>query len=224
MKSSSPADPITNPVGHHRLVQCSRGLVLAMMYAAGLVFTFFAIPSQAAETDIETLSTQWKSTLGGAATTVALHELGHFVVAGIEDAEPYFDDLTVKYHNLDGTDRQNLRLSSAGFQAQWLVSEYAFHRLKDNKLTPGQTAWNAGLVLGHLGITAAYLTFLRDHEDGDVEGIATATGLSNGEVLALITLPALLDTWRLFGDKTPRWASWVSPGYKALGISAVWAF
>ncbi len=174
--------------------------------------------------DLPTLQSNWQITIGVFATSVVAHEAGHFLVAGLEDAEPYFDGLTVKYHNSDNSDRQNLRLSSAGFQAQWLVSEYAFLRLNSDSLEPRQSAWNTGLVLGHLGITAAYLTFLGDHEDGDVEGIAAATGLSNGEVLALITLPALLDTWRLFGNNTPRWASWVSPGYKALGISAVWNF
>lgn len=166
----------------------------------------------------------WGTLLGGAVTTIFAHELGHLAVAEIEDADAYLDGTTIKYHNLDGTDQQNLRLSSAGFQAQWLVSEYAFRQLEQSGLSPQRQSWNAGLVLGHLGISAAYLTFLKDHEYGDVRGIAQATGLSNDEVAVLLNIPALLDGWRLFNENAPRWSAWVSRGYKAAGITLVWTF
>jgi hypothetical protein len=174
--------------------------------------------------DIDILKTNWGVTLGGAAATIAIHELGHFVVAGIEDADAYFDGLTVKYRDYDGSDRQNLRLSSAGYQAQWLASEYAFKQLDQPSLNQKQKAWNAGLILGHIGITVAYLTFLKDEENGDVSGISEATGLSTGEVIALLTIPAVLDSWRLFGKNSPKWAGWTSKGFKAVGITAVWTF
>lgn len=173
---------------------------------------------------LDQLKQHWGPTLGGAVTTIALHEAGHLLVAGIEDADPYFDGLTIKYNQFDGSDRQGLRLSSAGFQAQWITSEYAFRRLKQSDLNDQQKAWNAGLILGHIGITAAYLTFLKDEEFGDVTGIANATGLSNSEVIALLTIPAILDTWRLFGEQSPKWAAWTSKGYKVLGITAIWTF
>jgi len=174
--------------------------------------------------DVDSLKLNWGAALGGAVTTVAIHELGHFVVAGIEDADAYFDGLTVKYRDYDGSDSQNLRLSSAGYQAQWLVSEYAFNRLDQPNLNQGQKAWNAGLILGHIGITAAYLTFLRDHENGDVSGISEATGLSTAEVLVLLSIPAVLDSWRLFGKNSPKWAGWASKGSKVVGITAIWTF
>lgn len=198
-----------------------RLLSIAWMAAIAL----FNPPVARAQTvDLDTLGTHWQATLGGAAATIVAHEFGHLLVGATEDAEPYFDGLSIKYRHYDGTDRQGLRLSSAGFQAQWLVSEYAFHRLHSSPGEPGSRAWNAGLILGHLGITAAYLTFLRDHEDGDVTGIVSATGLSTAEVLTLISLPAVLDGWRLFGNDTPRWAGWVAPGMKGLGITAIWTF
>ena len=192
---------------------------LCMMILPGIITSAFA-----ESIDVDSLQTNLSASLGGMATTIAIHELGHFVVAGTEDADAYFDGLTVKYRNYDGSDRQKLRLSSAGFQAQWLVSEYAFKQLDKPGLNQKQKSWNAGLVLGHIGITAAYLTFLKDHEDGDVSGISQATGLSTGEVLALLSIPAVLDSWRLFGENSPKWAGWTSKGFKAVGITAIWTF
>ena len=180
--------------------------------------------AQAESVPFSTIKNHWGLALGGAAATLAVHELGHFLVAELEDAEPYFDGTTIKYRNSDGTDQQNLRLSSSGFQAQWIASEYAFHRLRQDSLSERQTAWNAGMVLGHIGITAAYLLFIQDQENGDVEGISDATGLSTAEVLGIITLPAVLDSMRLAGVGSPRVLGWTSGGFKAIGITAVWAF
>ena len=173
---------------------------------------------------LDTLKSHWGLVLGGAATTLAIHELGHLMVAGLEGADPYFDGTTIKYREAEGTDEQNLRLSSSGFQAQWITSEYAFHQLRRNDLNQSQRAWNAGLVLGHIGITAAYLLVIQDQDYGDVEGISNATGLSTTEVLGLLTLPAFLDSLRLFGENSPDWLGWTSAGYKAVGITAVWTF
>lgn len=170
------------------------------------------------------LKTNWAATLGGAVTTIAVHELGHFLVAEVEGAHAYFDGVTVKYKNTDDTDSQNLRLSSAGFQSQWLVSEYAFMNLDQSELDKRARAYNAGLVLGHLGITAAYLTFLKNNDDGDARGIAEVTTLSTDKVIALLAIPALLDSWRLFGKHSPRWTSWTSKGFKTIGLSAIWTF
>ncbi len=163
-------------------------------------------------------------TLAGVATSIAVHELGHFVVAEIEGVDAHFDEVTVRYNGLDGTERQRLLLSSAGFQAQWLLSEYAFYKLDQPDICRQKKALNMGFVLGQVAISAAYLSVLRDHEDGDVEGVVDASGLSSGEMLTILAVPALLDSWRLFDDNAPKWASWVSKGVKAVGISAVWTF
>lgn len=174
--------------------------------------------------NIEQIKSSWGLVLGGAATSIAAHELGHFMVAEHEDADAYFDNITVKYRHTDGSDKQNLRLSSAGYQTQWLTSELGFYQLNQANISDNKRAWNAGLVIGHLGITAAYLTFLKDHEDGDARGVSSATDISTDKIVALLAIPALLDSWRLFGQNTPKWASWTSQGFKAVGISAIWQF
>ena len=174
--------------------------------------------------NFEQIKSNWGYVLGGAATTIAVHELGHFVVAEHEGADAYFDNITVKYRNTDGTDRQGLRLSSAGYQTQWLVSELGFYQLNQQAISDNKRAWNAGLIIGHLGITAAYLSFLKNHEDGDAGGVARATDNSTDKIVALLAIPALLDSWRLFGKHAPKWASWTSQGFKAVGISAIWQF
>ena len=193
-------------------------------YFSCLLSLSFGSIAHAELIDIDTLKSNWLSALGGSATTIAAHELGHFVVAETEGAEAYFDGITIEYRDTDDSDQQALRLSSAGYQTQWLASEYGFLRLDQKGLNDRQRAWNAGLVLGHIGITAAYLTFLKNHEDGDAGGVARATGLSRDQVLALLAIPAALDSWRLFGKHSPKWASWTSRGFKAVGVAAIWQF
>ncbi len=163
-------------------------------------------------------------TLSGMVASVFVHELGHFLVAEAEGVDAYFDGMTIRYKGTDGSDKQRLHLSSAGYQAQWALSEYAFHKLDQPNLTKQKTALNIGFILGHVAISAAYLTVLRDHEDGDVEGVANASSLSSEQMVSLLAIPALLDTWRLFGDNSPRWSGWVSKGIKGVGISAVWLY
>lgn len=174
--------------------------------------------------DTNTLKSNWSVTLGGVGATIIGHELGHFAVAELEDADAYFDNFTVKYRDQDGSNRQALRLSSAGFQSQWIISEFAFAKLNTIELSDKKQALYSGLVLGHIAITAAYLLGLKDHEDGDTTGIAGATSYSSNDIALAIALPAAIDAWRLFGKQTPRWAPWVSVGAKAGGIAAVWQF
>ncbi len=180
--------------------------------------------AQAQLVDLANLKSNWPIMLGGIAVTIAGHELGHFLVAEIEDADAYFDNFTVKYRNQDDSDQQALRLSSAGFQSQWIISELAFAELTQPSLSSNKQALLGGLVLGHIAITAAYLAVLKDHQEGDTTGIAGATSYSSNDIAWAIALPAAIDAWRLFGKQTPRWAPWVSAGAKAGGIAAVWQF
>ncbi len=189
-----------------------------------ILLSSYCSVSQAEPVNAELLKSNWTSVLGGAATTVLMHELGHFLVAESEGAAAYFDGITIEYRDTDGSDQQALRLSSAGFQTQWLASEYGFMRLNQGGLSDRQRSWHAGLILGHIGITSAYLTFLKNHEDGDVGGVATASGLSTDKVVALLAIPAVIDSWRLFGKYSPKWASWTARGFKGLGVAAIWRF
>ena len=76
-------------------------------------------------------------------------------------------------------------------------------------------------MLAHIAITTAYLTFLKNNRDGDVAGMATALGKSRSNVALTLALPALLDTWRLFGDP-PDWVPHLSRIGKGLGVAWVW--
>lgn len=195
-----------------------------LFFCLGLNLFGLINSANAAPIKLDTIKDNWGFTLGGAATTIATHELGHFLVAELEDVDAFFDGATVKYRNTNDTARQNLRLSSAGYQMQWLTAEYAFTRLDQLSLSARSRAWNAGLILGHIGITAAYLTFLKNHQDGDSLGTSNAANMSTDQLVALLAIPAVLDSWRLFGEHSPRWASWTSKGFKAAGISAIWTF
>ena len=160
----------------------------------------------------------------GLLTGFAGHELGHFAVAEVEDVKAEYDGITIVYPDEDLSDREQLRVSSAGFQAQWLISETALRYRSYHTLTEGGDNFNAGLVWAHLGITAAYLTILKNHKDGDIEGMSQATGISNNGLALMVAIPAALDAWRLMGSDVPDWVPIVSVGSKGLGIAAIWNF
>jgi hypothetical protein len=155
----------------------------------------------------------------GAIGMIVGHEIGHFAVAESMNVKAEFDGVTVVYPNSSFTSRQHLRVASAGFQSQWLLSELAFHYL--DKPDVEQRSVATGAVLAHIAITAAYLTFLKNNKDGDVIGMATALGKSRSNVALTLALPALLDTWRLFGEP-PDWVPHLSRIGKGLGVAWVW--
>ena len=164
------------------------------------------------------------SFLSGFLSGYAAHELGHIVVAESKGFDAEFDGVTLVYPQAEMSDTEHLQVASAGLQTQWLVSEAALQYRQEHHLSKFADSYNAGLVFSHLAITAAYLTALKDHADGDIEGMSDATGLSNDQLAGLIAIPAILDAWRLFGDKVPGWVPAVSLGSKAVGISAIWTY
>ena len=155
----------------------------------------------------------------GAIGMIVGHEIGHFAVAESMNVKAEFDGVTVVYPNSNLTSRQHLRVASAGFQSQWLLSELAFHYL--DKPDVEQRSVATGAVLAHIAITTAYLTFLKNNKDGDVVGMATALGKSRSNVALTLALPALLDTWRLFGEP-PDWVPHLLRIGKGLGVAWVW--
>ena len=155
----------------------------------------------------------------GAIGMIVGHEIGHFAVAESMNVKAEFDGVTVVYPNSSLTSRQHLRVASAGFQSQWLLSELAFHYL--DKPDVEQRSVATGAVLAHIAITTAYLTFLKNNKDGDVVGMATALGKSRNNVALTLALPALLDAWRLFGEP-PDWVPHLSRTSKGLGIVWIW--
>jgi hypothetical protein len=157
----------------------------------------------------------------GAAGMVLGHELGHFALAASMDIDAEFDGVTVVYPGTDLSSQQQARVASAGFQSQWLLSELAFHFLDKPDAAPNSIA--AGVVLGHLGITAAYLSFLKNEKEGDVAGMANAFGKNRTDLALLLAVPALLDGWRLFG-KPPDWVPVLSRAGKGLGLAWIWSW
>ncbi len=162
--------------------------------------------------------------LTGVAAGVLAHELGHVLVANSEGYGVTMVDGSLIYAGPPMSPAQRLQISSAGFQAQWLLSEAI---LRDHEARhPGEplNPTAAGVVAGHLVVSAAYLTVLRNQPHGDLRGISQTTGLSTAELSALLALPALLDYWRLTAKDVPAWVPTVSATSKGIGIGACWRF
>ena len=190
--------------------------VLIMIRLTTFIFVLFApcqvLAGPLGEFDLRGLAT-------GAIGMIVGHEIGHFAVAESMNVRAEFDGVTVVYPDSNLTSRQHLRVASAGFQSQWVLSELAFHYL--DKPDVEQHSVATGAVLAHIAITTAYLTSLKNNRDGDVAGIAAALGKSRSNVTLTLALPALLDAWRLFGEP-PDWIPQLSRTSKGLGIVWIW--
>jgi hypothetical protein len=154
----------------------------------------------------------------GFAGGIALHEMGHLAVASAEGYRVGNSGLSLVYSPAFRSNPDRLRVSTAGFQAQWLTTEAAFHY---RAAAPDLTA---GLISAHLAITAAYLAVLKNHPRGDTVGASRASHLSTDQLILIVTLPALLDGWRLLGTDVPAWVAPLSIGYKAGCLTAVWTY
>jgi hypothetical protein len=189
--------------------------------AAALLFsTLFPVTAFA-----QSMPEKWGAFLAGGLSTIAIHDLGHMAVAEYHNVKFRYDGFTIVYPDAELTESEHLRISSAGFQAQWVASEIALRKLAhDETLTPGARSFSRGMVAGHVVITLAYMTFLNDHRDGDIEGMSQASGLSNNELALLVAIPATLDSWRLIADDVPKWVPRLSVAFKGIGLAAIWTF
>jgi hypothetical protein len=84
--------------------------------------------------------------------------------------------------------------------------------------------FGAGVVCSYLGVSLAYLTFLKNQQTGDVYGMSNATGYSRGRIGLMLAIPAVLDTWRLFGDDVPAWVPTLSVMSKGVGAAWIWTY
>ncbi len=170
------------------------------------------------------LHTDKKSALFGFLGGLLAHELGHISVATLRGIDFEFDGLSIVYPESDLSAKNRLLVASAGFQVQWLASEIAFRHLENSQDDMAAMNAAAGVILGHLGITAAYLTFLKNHSQGDIQGMSEATGISNDQLALAVAIPAVLDGWRLFATTTPKWVPPVSALTKGIGMAWVWTY
>jgi hypothetical protein len=166
----------------------------------------------------------WGKFALGFASGIAAHELGHYVVATSKGYKVSHDGLSIVYPDAVFTDAEHLQVASAGFQTQWLLTETVLRDRngKEQKEPPGN--FGAGVVCAHLGITLAYLVYLKDHKQGDVVAMAEATGYSNNQIALALAVPGALDAWRLFGTDVPKWVPQLSMMSKGLGVAWVWAY
>lgn len=159
------------------------------------------------------------SFLAGMATTVAIHESGHLIMATAQGTTVKIKGASITYVG-NMSNAEHLRLATAGFQAQWLLTETLLEINKDKKLND----YERGIIAGHIAITAAYLTVLINHPEGDIRGIKNSTGMNNLTTAAIIALPAVLDYWQVFGNNCPKWVPLLSSGSKSIGVIAVWSY
>ena len=193
---------------------------VSKVMVAGLIVLLMP-PTVSAESSSE----DWGACVVGGFSTLVIHELGHMAVASYHDTDFEYDGVTIVYPDADLTESEQLRIASAGFQFQWIAPEIAFGVLsRDKQLTPSSKSFTRGIVAGQIAITLAYMTFLKNHPDGDIQGMSNATGLSNDELALLVAIPAALDSWRLIAKNVPSWVPKLSMAYKGIGIVAIWAF
>ena len=165
------------------------------------------------------ISDQPDSFLEGFVSGVAFHEMGHIIVASELGYPIEHTGVSITYGSKPLSAHDQERIASAGFQAQWIASELAFAaRKKSNSM------YAAGVISAHLAISAAYLTFLKNQELGDSVGYSHATGMPINQVVWRAAIPALLDSWRLFGNDVPNWVPVLSVVSKGVGIAAIWTY
>ncbi len=215
---------MTNVQNRLRTTMSTNGMPAGAVIAC-LVLTIGCVQPTVAEGDgwfMEQFDRDRKSAILGFLGGVLAHELGHVSVAVAEGTDFEIDGLSIVYPESGLSDRAHLRAASGGFQMQWLATEIAFRYLQDRDSAEANAA--AGVVLSHLGVTAAYLTFLKNHGNGDIEGMSEASGISNDKIALAVAIPAVLDAWRLFGRRTPGWVSALSASIKGAGIVWVWSY
>lgn len=195
-----------------------------MGWLLALYLSVSAVPAHSAGWAPTTLRQDWAPFLLGLAGGIAAHEFGHVVVAKARGYSLDHDGLSITYPEADFSRSGRLQTASAGLQVQWLVTEavFAHQQLRNPDQPPGPFA--AGLVSAHLAISAAYLTVLKNHAQGDVVGMTEATDLSTDQLVMLALVPALLDGWRLFGDQVPAWVPALSIGFKGAALTAIWTY
>lgn len=160
----------------------------------------------------------------GFASGIAGHELGHYMVAASKGYKVGHDGFSIVYPEATFTASGHLQVASAGFQAQWLLTEIVLRDSNGKEMQAPPGNFGAGVVCAHIAITSAYLVYLKDHKQGDVAGIAEATGHSNDRIALALAIPGALDAWRLFGNRVPEWVPQLSLLGKGLGMGWAWTY
>ena len=167
---------------------------------------------------------EWGRFALGFVSGIVAHEAGHYVVATSKGYKVSHDGFSIVYPGASFTRSDHLKVASAGFQTQWLLAELILRDRngKERKAPPGN--FGAGVVCAHLGITLAYMSVLKNHKQGDIAGMAQATGRTHNQLALALAIPGILDAWRLFGNEVPEWVPQVSLVGKGIGITKIWTY
>jgi len=119
--------------------------------------------------------------------------------------------------------KASMRVSSAGFQMQWLLSEFAFSNLNevDGRFNRRQYQ---GMIAMHIAISTAYLIRLKDMPTSDIYAASQTSHISRNRLAWMTFAPAALDAYRLMGDHVPEWVGHLSLGMKLAEASYTWTF
>lgn len=167
---------------------------------------------------------EWGRFALGLVTGVVAHEAGHYVVATSKGYKVSHSGLSVTYPDAVFKGSDQLKIASAGFQTQWLVTELALRDGGGKELKEPPGAFGAGVVCAHLGITLAYLTVLKNNRLGDIVGMSQSTGYTKTQLSLAMAIPGALDAWRLLGNEVPEWVPQVSLASKGIGIARIWTY
>lgn len=173
---------------------------------------------------LDSNSSRWGQFTLGVASGIVGHELGHVLVATAKGYKVSHDGLSLTYPDAKYSRASRLQLASAGFQTQWLLSEYVLRDSKGREHIKPPSDFGAGVVFSYVGVSIAYLTFLKNQRQGDVYGMSYATGMSRDRIALMMAIPAALDAWRLFGDDVPQWVPAVSVMSKGVGAAWIWTY
>jgi hypothetical protein len=166
----------------------------------------------------------WERFVLGFASGIVAHEAGHVFVATTKGYSVSHDGLSLVYPGAKLTPAAQLQLASAGFQTQWALSEFVLRDRNGHEHVRPPGDFGAGVVCSYLGVSFAYLTFLKNQYQGDVYGMSQASGYSRDRISLMLAVPAVLDTWRLFGNDVPGWVPALSVMSKGLGAAWIWSY
>jgi hypothetical protein len=173
---------------------------------------------------LDDTGSRWEQFAFGFASGIVGHEAGHMLVATSKGYQVSHDGLSITYPGAKMSPASHLQLASAGFQTQWVLSELVLRDQNGREHKKPPSDFGAGVVSSYLGVSLAYLTFLKNQQTGDVYGMSNATGLSRDRIALMLAIPAVLDTWRLFGNDVPEWVPVVSVMSKGVGAAWIWTY
>jgi hypothetical protein len=166
--------------------------------------------------------------LAGGVLALGAHEAGHLIFDAVFDANPHITRVQFGpfpffaiAHRGDLSPRREFTVSSAGFWMQeaaneWLLTKRPDLRRAHAPLAKGIFAFN---VLNSIGYGA--VAFARaGPSERDTRGIASAIGVDERVIGAIVLAPALADAYRYFRPES-NWAKWASRIAKAGGVLLV---